>query len=452
MDRLPNEILMRIFCYLDCEQLVDCGRVCSKWHQVASDYLLWRGRLNKLFSEEWSVIVYDRETADCPSLLDLLETNPRLFYCFFQKHIPTKVDSGTHSVTTDAENTSSDASKPCLLPSFVPHWWDEEARELLFRSTGGIQEGPEHEYRFAVFGSGLDRNAFTNMFALLQNGRVGPFEVLDIYPGQDGYGRGLTMRVHGYAQINALDNSMRPKRVYPQTTAEDCQSDEEASPRISSKRSHRQSRRKKGNLTKKQHSTTETNDNLETTNNGQPKALTFDLVLFYSNQNRNDEPDPDELHRIAHSRLFVNSPQQVPLRLKLRTEVLSIVRTINGFIYTIDTRISRPQLTYTYQELTAVLKSIAPTIPIVFLYISPEGETTASVSVHSNSWLEQNTTLYPLRHLGLFRISNPWRLQKCADNDLKAILQSVLWLRAHVPVCSRGQNATRMSHMLGPRL
>ncbi|KAF6771294.1 hypothetical protein AHF37_09853 [Paragonimus kellicotti] len=446
MDRLPNEVLMRIFCYLDCEQLVDCGRVCSKWHQVASDYSLWQRRLYKLFSEEWSVIVYDRETADCSSLLDLLETNPNLFYCFLQKHIPTKMDSGTHMVTTDSTNNNGGATKPCLLPSFVPHWWDEEARGPLFCSTGGIQLGVEHEYRFAVFGSGLDRNAFTSMFALSPNGKVGPFEVLDIYPGQDGYGSGLTMRVNGYAQIRALDNSMRPKRVYPQTTAEDCQSDEEASPRISSKRNHRQSRRKKGSLT------IEASDNLETTSNSQPKSLTFDLVLFYSNQNRNDETDPDELHRIVHSRLFVNSPQQVPLRLKLRTEVLSIVRTINGFIYTIDTRISKPQLTYTYQELTAVLESIAPTIPIVFLYILPERETRTSVSVHSNSWLEQNTALYPLRHLGLFKISNPWRLQKCADNDLKAILQSVLWLRAHVPACTGCQNSTRMSRMLGSRL
>ncbi|CAH8478562.1 unnamed protein product [Heterobilharzia americana] len=51
------------------------------------------------------------------------------------------------------------------------------------------------------------------------------------------------------------------------------------------------------------------------------------------------------------------------------------------------------------------------------------------------SWC--GSLLQPLTCLHLFEFQNPWRLQKCASNDIKAVIQSFMWLRSRHPYVNR---------------
>ncbi|KAJ1383089.1 F-box-like domain superfamily [Sesbania bispinosa] len=49
MERLPLEICMKIFCFLDYQHLAVAQQVCTKWKLMASDNALW----SNLFKERW---------------------------------------------------------------------------------------------------------------------------------------------------------------------------------------------------------------------------------------------------------------------------------------------------------------------------------------------------------------------------------------------------------------
>ncbi|XVF51053.1 hypothetical protein PTKIN_Ptkin04bG0153300 [Pterospermum kingtungense] len=49
MERLPADICLKIFCFLDHQDLATALQVCRKWKVLASDNMLW----SKLFRERW---------------------------------------------------------------------------------------------------------------------------------------------------------------------------------------------------------------------------------------------------------------------------------------------------------------------------------------------------------------------------------------------------------------
>ncbi|TGZ59219.1 hypothetical protein CRM22_009215 [Opisthorchis felineus] len=440
MDKLPPEVLFRIFQFLSCEDLRSCALVCRQWNILASDNVLWRRKLTKLVRKQWSVVVCNRPYAIDKKLLGLYEHDPQSFYFRFQKHVPVSLVKQSYVTGPEASVPGANAFKSALLPRFIPHWWNEDESKLLHRSTGGVQGGPNQEYRFAVLGSGLDRNLSTNLFARLLNGRVGPFELLQIFPGRSGYGGGLSLRAHGYAQANVLDTSMRPQEAYPPIIADDFQSDDGASPRVSVKRTHVYRHRRSKNHSARSPYVEDALDALSVgsgaEDKNQPKDLIFDLVLLYADTNERHTENKDELRRILTSRLFLQpgapfTDEQLLFELKFREELDPVMKTINGLIYAVESKVHNAQLIYSHYELKAALRKVAPRIPVVVLYISPESESNLNTISESDGNMDQSI-LFLLDTLGLCRLSHPWRLQKCTDNDLLAILQSALWMRAHL--------------------
>ncbi|GAA48551.1 hypothetical protein CLF_101742 [Clonorchis sinensis] len=346
MDKLPSEVLFRIFQFLSCEDLRSCALVCRQWSILASDKLLWRRKLTKLVRKQWSVVVCNQPYAIDKKLLGLYEHDPQSFYFRFQRYVPLSLVKQSYVTGPEASVPGANAFKSALLPRFIPHWWNEDERNLLHRSTGGVQGGLNQEYRFAVLGSGLDQNLSTNLFARLLNGRVGPFELLQIFPGRLGYGGGLSLRAHGYAQANVLDTSMRPQEASPPIIADDFQSDDGASPRVSSKRTHIYRHRRSKHHSARSPYVEDALDALSVgsgaEDKNQPKDLVFDLVLLYADMNERHNENKDELRRILTSRLFFQpraplTGEQMLFELEFREELDPVMKTINGLIYAVET-------------------------------------------------------------------------------------------------------------------
>ncbi|KAF8412082.1 hypothetical protein HHK36_000036 [Tetracentron sinense] len=49
MEKLPSELALKIFCFLDQQNLATAQQVCRKWRVLASDNILWCN----LFKERW---------------------------------------------------------------------------------------------------------------------------------------------------------------------------------------------------------------------------------------------------------------------------------------------------------------------------------------------------------------------------------------------------------------
>ncbi|KAL8550980.1 hypothetical protein ACS0TY_000166 [Phlomoides rotata] len=60
MEKLPSDLYLKIFCWLDHQNLAAANMVCRKWRELASDNELW----SNLFKERWGV---DRATFYAPS-------------------------------------------------------------------------------------------------------------------------------------------------------------------------------------------------------------------------------------------------------------------------------------------------------------------------------------------------------------------------------------------------
>ncbi|KER33666.1 hypothetical protein T265_00550 [Opisthorchis viverrini] len=440
MDKLPSEVLFRIFQFLSCEDLRSCALVCRQWNILASDNVLWSRKLTKLVQTKWSVVVCNQPYAIDKKLLGLYERDPQSFYFRFQKYVPLSLVKQSYVTGPESSIPGAYAFKSAILPRFIPHWWNEDERNLLHRSTGGVQGSLNQEYRFAVLGSGLDRNLSTNLFARLLNGRVGPFELLQIFPGRLGYGGGLSLRAHGYAQANVLDTSMRPQEAYPPIIADDFQSDDGASPRVSAKRTHVYRHRRSKHHSARSPYVEDALDALSVgsrvEDKNQPKDLIFDLVLLYADMNERHNENKDELRRILTSRLFLQprapaTGERRLFELEFREELDPVMKTINGLIYAVESKVPNTHLIYSHYELKAALRKVAPRIPVVVLYISSESESDLCNTSGSDGNMDQSI-LFLLDALGLCTLSHPWRLQKCMDNDLLAILQSALWMRAHL--------------------
>ncbi|KAK6155558.1 hypothetical protein DH2020_009806 [Rehmannia glutinosa] len=51
MDSLPTDLCLKIFCWLDHQNLAAAQLVCRKWRETASDDMLW----SNLFKERWGI-------------------------------------------------------------------------------------------------------------------------------------------------------------------------------------------------------------------------------------------------------------------------------------------------------------------------------------------------------------------------------------------------------------
>ncbi|VDN15738.1 unnamed protein product [Dibothriocephalus latus] len=144
--------------------------------------------------------------------------------------------------------------------------------------------------------------------------------------------------------------------------------------------------------------------------------------------------------------------QEFLSNLTVTEEMRELCRTIDGLIYAIDARESADQLSHLYFELSAVLRGFPPKVankvPISILYIMPKEAIKLSVQrteqepvlvqpelVNRDSYSGAEYTaawhdslLLPISALRLFEFSNPWRLQKCSSNDIKTLIQGIMWL------------------------
>ncbi|XVF53334.1 hypothetical protein PTKIN_Ptkin05aG0091200 [Pterospermum kingtungense] len=78
MDRLPADVCLKIFWFLDHHNLATALQVCRKWKVLASDNVLW----SKLFVERWGMdqaafYAPDPSTIDSTSWKDVYETQDR---------------------------------------------------------------------------------------------------------------------------------------------------------------------------------------------------------------------------------------------------------------------------------------------------------------------------------------------------------------------------------------
>ncbi|KAL8049393.1 hypothetical protein ABFX02_06G018200 [Erythranthe guttata] len=51
MEKLPTDLYLKIFCWLDHQNLAAAQLVCRKWRDLGSDDMLWRN----LFKERWGI-------------------------------------------------------------------------------------------------------------------------------------------------------------------------------------------------------------------------------------------------------------------------------------------------------------------------------------------------------------------------------------------------------------
>lgn len=70
---LPEHLLLRIFCYLSAQSVLNCSLMCSKWHRITYDELLWK----KLFYHDYNI---DPSIPMSPGKKSWMEEYKRLSY------------------------------------------------------------------------------------------------------------------------------------------------------------------------------------------------------------------------------------------------------------------------------------------------------------------------------------------------------------------------------------
>ncbi|KAE8719705.1 major facilitator superfamily domain-containing protein 5 [Hibiscus syriacus] len=76
MEKLPCDICLKIFCFLDHHNLASALQVCRKWKALGSDNLLW----SNLFKDRWGVdqaAFYAPDPMHSTSWKDVYETQDR---------------------------------------------------------------------------------------------------------------------------------------------------------------------------------------------------------------------------------------------------------------------------------------------------------------------------------------------------------------------------------------
>ncbi|CAL8106919.1 unnamed protein product [Calicophoron daubneyi] len=453
VESLPHEILLHIFTYLDCNDILNCQNVCRTWSNAALDTFLWQTKLCDLFSRRWSVISCERKSADAPDFSRITSTHPCEIYKFLFKYVPASLRTydqnipnplASETASMDALDTSQTSPRSSISEQIIS-WFNRVVRR--FSVATARRHSSTQQYRFAVFGPGFDQPQTSRLFSKLVDTRTKSFEPINMIPGRMGFGAGLTLRLYAQAQMAAYDDSLKCifSHFSPNTT-----------PVISRKPVVESS------SVKKPEGSTQNSIHFEN--------LEFDLHYLYSLRGHLSHSFDSQLERILYSRLFrhpsgseYGSEAEALAKLAVTDSMQTILNGLNGIIYALDARETLEQSLCLRSELNAVLHgfpaSIAKSVPIVILYIMPKehisvkpfvrqtrrsissGRSTSGAGVlnrdsysgadYTISW--SGSLLLPVSCLRLFELNNPWRLQKCASNDIKAVIQSIMWLRSMAP-------------------
>lgn len=481
---LPNEILLHIFSYVTCDDLWNCKDVCVNWSNAAMDHFLWQAKLCELLGTRWSVICCDKKPQLAPDLRDLNVLHPCKIYRFLYRYVPAhlRVRDEPYTVncscdSTDTEMFRSRASRP-TIGEYILNWWNQVVRRFSMTTARRTSRPTPQPFRYAVFGPGFDARATSRLFSKLVDARTKSFEPTDMIPGRMGFGAGLTLRLYGQAQRAAYDPSLRPRHISP--IQRNLLDDAVIAPGMSPSRiplgnpvsTHRE---QVENLNTIQDVPQTSNQLQKFLEDAPPmEDFVFDLHYLYAFHGHISDTYNYQRERILGSRLFSHpdadetSETELLSSLTVSESMQNILNGLNGMIYAIDARESLEQSLYLYYELQAVLRGlpayIAKSVPIVILYIMPKEEipfepfpvrtVTRSSAVeginrdsysgaeYTVSW--RGSLLLPISCLRLFELPNPWRLQKCASNDIKAVIQSIMWLKTRSPVIRTGDDPVHL--------
>ncbi|CDS35635.1 Cyclin F box [Echinococcus multilocularis] len=482
--RLPNETLLHIFSFLDADQLLVCGQVCRRWRRLSLDWHLWQV---KLFETRWCTIVCpEPPPRDMPIPLpkspfhDPSSIHPRTVYRFLSQYIP-KCDGGD-SGSGELDDTSSPPSTPSTVPevhtshlSAFIHSIIYHVRSLLpsrnsspaNASTAGASP---NRPRFALFGPGLDHRWTSRLFWKMVDTHTRSFEPINVFTGHMGFESGITLRLFAQAQHAVMDGSTRCSSSTRKTSCDSPKpSNTSTMSRFTSCLSAsavppmRSAETESASPPLVHHSTE------YPCQCHQHEDFTFDLSYLYSLPPHLKHVFNDQYTRLRVSRLFFHqqgvereeereiAPEMLLSHLEVTHEMREICRKLDGLIYAIDARESAEQLTLLYHELRAVLRAFPERtgrrIPLVVLYIMPKEDIkfqkTAAASTsaalppvvskpelvnrdsysgaeYTAAW--HDSILLVISALKLFELPNPWRLQKCSSNDIKTLIQSLMWL------------------------
>nr|CAH8827367.1 unnamed protein product [Trichobilharzia regenti] len=450
---LPPEILLRVFNYLSTSDLISCISVCTNWRQVALDNYLWQKKLVLILRTRWSTLICDSKPSHALDLQRLQTIHPYKVYHFLKNFVPqhlltdqkeaskiqlfiTKLNGLSISPNLSEDHTGNRFS----FSELFWNWFNSLKRRFSIKHTSRINDTVRKRCRFAIFGPGFDQRATSCLFSKLVDVKTKSFEPLNMIPGRMGFGAGLTLRLHNQAQIASLDSSL----YYSNKTCERIKYDT------------------------RQFIQTDTSTTCSSRGINHLGDFIFDLHYLYSLSGHLSHKFSSQLERIKASRLFTHSDHINVLsndlilnNLVVSDEMRNLLHGICGLIYAVDARETTEQAFYLYTELKTVLKGfpneIAHKIPIVILYIMPVEEilqdtnendinlthikeSKNEVYLNRDSYSGADYTfswcgslLQPLTCLHLFEFQNPWRLQKCASNDIKAVIQSFMWLRSRHP-------------------
>lgn len=511
--RLPSEIVLRIFSYLDAEDLLHCEEVCQRWAVLASNWHLWQV---KLFETHWCTIVCPESSPCQPSPLQDLssDTHPREIYRFLNQYIPKCSGDGGEVDTLDDGQFDDDSPTPPPSPvlttadlnlsppgqgrifsmmnnigsyvrSLLPTW--NLQRHGTTSSSGSLGD---NKPGFAFFGPGLDHRWTSRLFWKMVDTRTRSFEPTNVFTGHMGFGSGITLRLFAQAQRAVMDGSTMCSSVSSRKASNAGQKPQPL-PSSSATAAASTSSSASGNRFKSCLSAPSSPPIRSPIQNGPPPLLhhstdypcqchqyedfTFDMSYLYSLPPHLKHVFNDQFTRLSVSRLLshpsrmeseededmarIRSPSRTPAelesffsQLQVSAEMRDFCRKLDGLVYAIDARESVDQLAYLYYELRAVLhgfsETIAPRIPLVILYIMPKEDIRLSPGSHKQQRLVfkpelvnrdsysgaeytaawHDSILLPISVLKLFELPNPWRLQKCSSNDIKTLIQSLMWL------------------------
>ncbi|KAA3675021.1 uncharacterized protein DEA37_0004749 [Paragonimus westermani] len=486
IESLPSEILLQIFSLLDGHDLLQCREVSAIWRNIASDGFLWQTKLCELFGQRWSVVSCEKKSENAPDLCNLNKVHPYRIYKFLVDYVPQHLRSESDPLVAKVESTRKpnglvqqiQRSPRPSLSELIAHWWNQMVRRITLSSPRRNSRVTSPQYRFAVFGPGFDQRATSRLFSKLVDTRTKSFEPINMIPGRMGFGAGLTLKLHAQAQLAVFDPSLPLPRsspsIYPRSLKDHRTREKETTESPYGNQSANGA-------------TAVTSTSLEISppplrlpasiipdNSVFRDDLIFDLHYLYSLRGHLSHTFSDQLDRLLRSRLFRHSigdtsmtDEEVISKLTVTESMRNILRGLNGMIYALDARETVEQSSYLHCELHAVLRglpeTVAKRVPIVFLYIMPKEDIDLTPfapqvkrrSVNSsnvNAFLNRDSysgvdytvswrgsLLLPISCLRLFELDNPWRLQKCASNDIKAVIQGIMWLRARAPLVPNEQ-------------
>ncbi|VDP72060.1 unnamed protein product [Echinostoma caproni] len=479
---LPNEILLHIFSYISCEDLWQCREVCANWHNAAMDPFLWQAKLCELLGTRWSVISCDKKPQVAPDFTDLNVLHPCHIYHFLFRYVPPHLHTQVELAGALSQENFTEISpfharnfRP-TIGEYILNWWNQIVRRFSMTTARRATRPTPQPFRYAVFGPGFDARATSRLFSKLVDARTKSFEPIDMIPGRMGFGAGLTLRLYSQAQRAAYDPSLKPRctstshkdaSIDPSLTSNGVSPNQTpvGTPNnlrrgiTESANSHPNSPRVSLHAKKILDDTPPMED------------FVFDLHYLYAFHGHINHTFSYQRERILGSRLFRHpeidegiTDAELLSTLTVSEGMQNILNGLNGMIYAIDARESVEQSLYLYHELQAVLRGlpayISQSVPIVILYIMPKEEipfepfpvrsvnrSNISEGLNRDSYSGADYTvswrgslLLPISCLRLFELNNPWRLQKCASNDIKAVIQSIMWLKSRSPVIRTGED------------